>query len=206
MVTDSYTTLTQRTLYGFKYVHEHFGFDYILKCDEDTFVDVLRIASELHRRPTKEHLYWGDIRGRGNILFFGAYRETQWSVCDFYFPYALGGGYILSRDLIQLLVLNKPHLKQYRSEDVSIAAWLAAYNIEHKHDARFNTAAFSKGCKRPYLISHKLSPERMHSLQRSLMEEGTFCSQRTYFHRYHGYLYNWTAPSTHCCSSNVHVP
>ena len=205
-VSDSLTTLTKRTLYGLKYAYEHYRFDYVLKCDDDNFVDVLRLASELHKRPTKGRLYWGAFRGGGKILSFGTYRESQWSVCNEYLPYAFGGGYILSRDLTQLLVENEPFLKQYKSEDVSVGAWLSAYNIERKHDARLNTGAVSRGCKQPYLISHKVSPSSMYSLKSSLMAEGTFCSWRTYLHRYHGYLYNWTSPLSHCCKSNDDVP
>ena len=205
-VTDSLTTLTQRTLYGFKYAYERYKFDYALKCDDDDFIDVLRLATELHKKPTKGSLYWGAFRGNGKILFLGPYRERQWFICKKYLPYALGGGYILSRDLVQLLVENEPYLKQYKSEDVSVGAWLAPYNVERKHDSRFNTRAYSKGCKWPYLISHKVQPSSMHTLQRSLTDEGTFCSRRTYFHRYHGYLYNWTSPLSQCCNSNDDVP
>ena len=205
-VTDSLYTLTQRTLYGFKDAYGRFKFDYILKCDDDDFVDVLRLATELHKRPSKEHLYWGAFRGYASVLFWGAYRETHWSICNKYFPYAYGGGYILSRDLIQLLVESEPYLKQYKSEDVSVAAWLAPYNVERKHDSRFNTRAYTKGCKWPYLVSHKVPPSAMYSLQSSLEAEGTFCSWRTYFHRYHGYLYNWTSPHYQCCNSNDDVP
>ena len=103
-VTDSLTTLTQRTLYGFKYAYERYKFDYVLKCDDDDFIDVLRLATELHKRPTKGSLYWGAFRGNGKILFLGLYRERQWSICKKYLPYAFGGGYIVSRDLVQLLV------------------------------------------------------------------------------------------------------
>ena len=205
-VTDSATTLTQRTLYGFKDVYERFKFDYILKCDDDDFVDVLRLATELHKRTSKSRLYWGAFRGYAPLLHWGVYRETNWTICNRYLPYARGGGYILSRDLIQLFVKSEPYLKQYKSEDVSVGAWLAPHNIERKHDSRFNTRAFMKGCKWPYLISHKISPSTMYSLQSSLEAEGTFCSQRTYYHHYHGYLYNWTSPQYQCCNSNDDVP
>ena len=113
-VTDSHTTLTQRTLYGFKCAYKNYRFEYVLKCDDDTFVDVLRVASELQKIHTKGRLYWGTFRGEGKILSFGRYSETKWSICNAYFPYAFGGGYILSRDLIQLLVQNEPHLMQYK--------------------------------------------------------------------------------------------
>ena len=42
-------SLTNRTLLSFKYAYETFKFKYVLKCDDDTFVDLLRIASELSK-------------------------------------------------------------------------------------------------------------------------------------------------------------
>lgn len=205
-MTDSHATLTQRTLYGFKYAYKNYRFEYILKCDDDTFVDVLRVASKLQKTRSKRQLYWGTFRGKGKILSFGRYSETKWSVCNTYFPYAFGGGYIVSKNLIELLVQNEPYLMQYKNEDVSVGAWLSPYNIERTHDVRFNTAGFSKGCKHPYVISHKVSPKSMYSLQRTLTTEGTFCSHSSYHHRYHGYLYNWTAPTSQCCRYNDDVP
>ena len=175
-VTDSIYTLTQRTLYGLTYTYEHFKFDYILKCDDDDFIDVLRLATELHKRPSKGHFYWGAFRGHAPILYWGAYREINWSICSTYLPYTYGGGYILSRDLIQLLVESEPYLKHYRSEDVAVGTWLAPYNFERKHDSRFNTRIFVKGCKWLYLVSHKVSPSTMYSLQSSLKEEGSLDS------------------------------
>ena len=205
-VTDSLFTLTQRTLDGFKHAIQHFKFEYVLKCDDDTFVDVLRLASEVHNEHNGGRLYWGMFRGQGKVLSIGTYRETHWSTCNKYLPYALGGGYVLSRDIAELLVENRPCLMQYKCEDVAIGAWLSPYNIARKHDARFNTASYTRGCKPPYLISHKVSTAEMHLLQDSLKQEGTFCSWRTYFHRYHGYLYNWTAPLARCCLYNEEVP
>ena len=206
-VTDSRYTLTKRTLHGFKYAYKHFKFHYILKCDDDSFVDVLRVAYELQKSTIKgQSLYWGAFRGGGKVLYFGAYSESYWSICKSYLPYAFGGGYILSRDLIQLLAENELYLKQYKSEDVSVGAWLSPYNIERRHDARFNTQGYTKGCKWPYLISHKVSATFMYQLQNSLTTEGTFCSRTTYFHRHHGFMYDWTAPLSRCCMTNSDIP
>lgn len=205
-VTDSLFTLTQRTLDGFKYALEHYKFEFVLKCDDDTFVDVLRIASELYSEHSNGHLYWGMFRGQGKPLFFGTYRETRWSTCNKYLPYAFGGGYVLSRDIVELMVENGPYLMQYKCEDVAVGAWVSPYNVLRKHDTRFNTAAYSRGCKSPYLISHKVSTKDMYTLQESLKNEGTFCSWKTYFHRYHGYLYDWVAPTSHCCLPNDNIP
>ena len=157
-VTDSHNTLTKISLHGFKYIYEHFKFHYILKCDDDSFVDVLRVAYELQKSNIKgQPLYWGAFCGGCIILNSGIYSESHWSICKSYLPYAFGGGYILSMDLVQLLAENELYLKQFNNEDVSVGAWLSPYNIERRHDARFNTEGDTKGCKWPYLISHKVS-------------------------------------------------
>ena len=205
-MTDSKLTLTARTLDGFVFAAENFNFDYVLKCDDDTFVDVLRIATELQLRTSKTRLYWGQQRGGGRLMIFGPYREDSWSVCNRYLPYALGGGYILSADLIQLLASNEAHLKRYKCEDVSVGAWLAPYNIERVHDVRFNTATLSKGCKAPFLISHKVSPDDMDIMQDSMMNEGAMCSWRNQWTGRTGLHYNWTAPPSSCCTKHFDVP
>ena len=148
-VTVSLQTLTKRTIKSFKFALEQFEFSYMLKCDDDTFVDVLRLASELQMRRDRTRLYWGFMSGKNAVIRYlpGAYKETEWSLCDLYMPYAFGGGYLLSRDLIQLLAQNEAHLKLYKCEDVAVGAWLAPYNIERRHDTRFDTEGRTRGCK-----------------------------------------------------------
>jgi len=62
------------------------------------------------------------------ILFVGAARvkqRGQWAepnfhLCDRYLPYARGGGYIVSGDLVKYISDNKDLLQIYNSEDVSM--------------------------------------------------------------------------------------
>ena len=140
------------------------------------------------------------------ILYIGAYKETEWSLCDTYLPYALGGGYLLSRDLIELLVRNEPYLKHYKCEDVAVGVWLAPYNIERRHDSRFDTGSLPRGCKNVFLMSHKVGPEEMFAYYRSLQLEGQFCSWRTQWFYQNGYLYNWTALPSQCCLTQSGIP
>lgn len=205
-ITDSMASLTNRTLISFKYAHETFRYKYVLKCDDDSYVDLPRIASELEQRKSAIPLYWGYMRGNGRIYSSGRYTELSWNLCDTYVTYALGGGYVLSRHLTKILTENAKHLKIYRCEDVAIGAWLAPYNIELKHDARFNVDTPSRGCKDPYLISHKVSVERMSTFHESLLMEGKMCSWRTYSWGSSGYIYDWTAHHSMCCSKNSFVP
>ena len=138
-VKNSYFSLTNRTMRVFQYIAEQqYKFSYVLKCDDDTFPDVKRIAMELESRENPRRLYWGQF-SMGLVLTKGKWKETHWSSCQTYYPYAYGGGYILSGDVIELIAENAPYLKRYTSEDVSVGSWVSTYNIERKHDVRFTT-------------------------------------------------------------------
>lgn len=205
-VDDSHFSLTQRTLEGFKYALQNFRFSYLMKCDDDSFVDLPRLLSELQERPRRDRLYWGEMVGSSPINGYGKYQETRWSVCDYYVPYALGGGYIVSRDLVELVVGQAEHLLKFHCEDSSVGAWLAPYNIERRHDSRFNTESNSHGCKKVFLVSHKVSPYEMGVLYQSQQLEGTYCSWRTQWFGGNGYVYNWTVPPTKCCHKRWGIP
>lgn len=56
-------------------------------------------------------LYWGYFHGNAKIKTSGKWKESDWIVCDRYVPYALGGGYILSKSLITYMARNADQLK-----------------------------------------------------------------------------------------------
>lgn len=205
-VTDSIYSLTNRTLFSFKYAHETFNYKYYLKCDDDSFVDVPRIATELHRRKAGTPFLWGYMRGTSRIYSHGRYSEFRYHLCDMYMPYALGGGYVVSREVTSILASNADYFKRFVAEDVSLGTWLAPFNIERKHDARFNTNTPSRGCKDPFLISHKVSTEWMVSLQESMNLEGRMCSWRTYSFGLSGWIYDWESLPSSCCRRSSFVP
>lgn len=203
--TDEHRTLTRRTLSSFTYIIENnFEFKYILKCDDDTFVNLRPIMSFLVNR-THSSLHWGSFVGGYNILRNGPYAEHSWFVCDCYFPYAFGGGYIISRDLIELLAMNAPYLNMYSNEDVAVSSWLAPYNIERIHDLRFDTQADSHGCMRPFIVAHKIPVNKMREYFISLQTEGIICGERTRTHELAllSHYYNWKAlPIKDCCTES----
>ena len=202
-VKNSYFSLTNRTLRVFQYVIEHqYGFSYVLKCDDDTFPDVKRIALELQSRENPGRLYWGEF-----VMGF-VQTKGKWSVCPTYYQYAYGGGYILSGDLVHLITENAPHLKGYKSEDVSVSSWVSAYNIERKHDVRFTTGGKPRGCKEVYLMVHKVPTEKIKGHYESLIHHGSICGPSNSWHGYSGYLYNWKSfpPSTKCCERISSIP
>ena len=206
-VTDSHSTLTQRTLQSFEYLIKHnYHFHYVLKCDDDTFVNLRAITEELRDRKKKEQFYWGEFLGGSGILREGPYAEQKWSICDTYLPYAYGGGYVLSKDLIELIASNAAFLMVYNNEDVSLGAWLAPYNINFHFDARFNTGGVSRGCKKQFIVMHKVSAELMYNYFAAVKKDGLICNRKNKWFGWYGHVYNWNALPSKCCKRRRRIP
>lgn len=56
-------------------------------------------------------LYWGYFNGDAKIKSKGKWKEDSWILCDNYLPYALGGGYLLSRGLVTFLAQNADYAR-----------------------------------------------------------------------------------------------
>lgn len=110
-VADEYRLLSRKLLEAMRVVvGGGVNFEYLLKCDDDTFVDVPKLVGELDGAP-KNRFYWGYFDGNAHIKRAGKWKETDWILCDRYLPYALGGGYVLSSDLVEYIVNNRHYLR-----------------------------------------------------------------------------------------------
>ena len=201
---DSYFNLTRKVLDSFIALHAKFNFSYLLKCDDDTFILLDTVLAELAQRTSSEAYYWGFFDGRAHVKRQGKWAEKKWFLCDRYLPYALGGGYVVSHDLVRRIVVNADGLAFYNSEDVSVGVWLSPYEAERRHDVRFNTEFVSRGCRNQYIVSHKQSVEDMVSKHKLLDRSGVQC-EREYQTRM-SYVYNWTTDPTKCCERRKGVP
>lgn len=199
-VPDVYSSLSAKVLHSFKHIYEHFDFQYLLKCDDDTFIRVPNIIKELENKFNYEKkLYWGFFDGRARVKRVGKWKEKSWFLCDRYLPYALGGGYVLSQMLVKFIAENSHMLSLYVSEDVSVGVWLSALDITRYHDVRFDTEFQSRGCNNSYLIVHK---QNMHHLYNNLMlsNQVRLCAQE--YKDRNSYEYNWKVPPSQCCIRN----
>ena len=207
---DSYHTLTEKLLKSFLWLkNESFTFDYLLKLDDDSFVRLDNLYDELVSKDTQltasareAGLYWGYFDGRAPVKRTGLWSESDWFLCDRYLPYALGGGYIVSKNLIDFITSNWKHLKFYKNEDISLGSWLASLKVNRIHDVRFDTEYTSRGCIESYLIQHKQAPPDMRTKFDSLDQFQKLCHNGEIEHRL-SYEYNWHVPPSKCCTRNV---
>ena len=90
-----------------------------------------KVYDELKHTNYPSGLYWGFFDGRAPVIRGEKerYRETEYVLCDRYIPYALGGGYVLSANIVGFLADNAAVLKPYRAEDASVGTWLAPLKI-----------------------------------------------------------------------------
>jgi len=200
---DSYEDLTHKLIAAFSWVDENIATKYVLKVDDDTFARMDKIHNELQDKP-RARLYWGFFNGAANVKRSGQWAEPAWHLCDRYLPYARGGGYVLSADLVHYIVKNSLFLQKFKAEDVSVGAWLGPLNVQRIHDVRFDTEYRSRGCHNDYIVTHKQSSTDMRDKWSHMKETGLLCK---YVHRMHNsYNYNWNVPSSQCCQRVPDIP
>lgn len=120
---DAYKELPSKVLQTFKWIDQNVNSSYLLKVDDDSFVRLDVVMSELKSTSSTRRLYWGFFRGDAHVKFAGPWSEKNWHLCDRYLPYAQGGGYILSSDLVNFIARNADLLQKFNSEDVSVGEW-----------------------------------------------------------------------------------
>ena len=131
---ESTTALTNKTLLLMQWACSYVDFSYFLKCDDDTFVFVERMIRVLKNRASSTGLYYGKFKTNAQPKLSGHWIDTTWKLGSTYLPYAIGGGYILSLDLIKLIVENIDQLEWHPNEDTAVGSWLAPYKVERRDD------------------------------------------------------------------------
>nr|XP_060614961.1 beta-1,3-galactosyltransferase 6 [Anolis sagrei ordinatus] len=200
---DSYENLTAKVLAMYVWLDQHLDFRFVLKADDDTFVRLDVLLDELRGKDPRR-LYWGFFSGRGRVKSGGKWKENAWLLCDYYLPYALGGGYVLSADLVRYLRLSRDFLNLWQSEDVSLGAWLAPVDVRRLHDPRFDTEYKSRGCNNKYIVTHKQSIEDMLEKHQTLAKEGKLCKEEVKLRL--SYIYDWSVPPSQCCQRKDGIP
>lgn len=214
-LSDSYSNLTLKLLKAIESVSNIGSIEYLLKIDDDTYVkldylleDLYQYDKQIKRKQStvnavKPELYWGYFHGRANVKSRGKWKEINFKLCERYLPYAYGGGYVISRNLLHFIAQNRNSLSRYLSEDISMGVWLSPLrNVYKKHDPRFDTAYLPRKCHNYHILLHKRTPTNMRDIYR-----GFLCTFKdanaTNIPRPNEYFYDWSLPPTHCCDTFV---
>lgn len=189
----------------------------MLKCDDDTYVKLDRLTAELlvydelidaeYPVPAlRPELYWGYFSANAHVRQAGRWAEQNYVLADRYHPYALGGGYVVSRGAVRWVADRAALLSSFSSEDVSMGLWLSTLRtVYRRHDVRFDTAWLQRRCADYHLVLHKRSVRDM-----KMVRGGGVCSgvedddgAAKTVQRPVEYYYDWTAPVSQCCGRRV---
>ena len=201
---DAYSNLSLKVLLGLKWAWQNTSFDFVLKADDDSYVQIDKLGELLQKLQCEDRLYWGFFMGYAFPEPTGRWAERRWFNCPHYLPYAMGGGYVLSRKVVEILMRFPDRLKMYNNEDVTVGSWLAPFRLTRKHDLRFDVESLSRGCNNHYVITHKEKVRSLYNKYSNLMKTGNLCSEEKEIRP--AYIYNWTVPPLDCCNRTKGIP
>lgn len=180
---DHYDLVVLKTIAICEYGTRSIAAEYIMKCDDDTFVRVDSIIREARKVPRDRSLYIGNMNYHHRPLRHGKWAVTyeEW-LEEEYPPYANGPGYIMSSDIAEFIVseFERHRLNLFKMEDVSMGMWVEQFNasrpVEYVHSFKF----CQFGCIDDYYTAHYQSPRQMTCMWAKLQLQGKplCCSMR----------------------------
>ncbi|KAL8142372.1 hypothetical protein V2J09_015404 [Rumex salicifolius] len=172
---DNYDLVVLKTVAICEHGVNTFAANYIMKCDDDTFVSLDSVFMIAEKFGADGSIYIGKMN-----YYHKPLREGKWSVTfeewaeEYYPTYADGAAYAMSLDIARFIVseFQKNKLRLFKMEDVSMGMWVEQFNssktVEYLHSSRF----VQSGCVDGYFTVHYQSPKQMLCLWKKLQNEG----------------------------------
>lgn len=136
---ESFYSLSYKIMIGFQWIHEKCSFDYVLKGDDDIFVNIHTLMSFFNKSylPRKE-LYIGHMMSVSGVMRNGRYGVSRTEYLRDYYPrYCSGGGFIMSRDVVKEIIPHYDWIKPLKIDDAYVGQLVLKAGIDAWHDSRF---------------------------------------------------------------------
>ncbi|KAH9513901.1 Beta-1,3-N-acetylgalactosaminyltransferase 2 [Bulinus truncatus] len=132
-IIDVYRNLPEKVLGCHQWISSNYLVKYILKTDDDCYVNIESVLMSLPYIGPGALTWWGNFRTNWAIEQHG-----KWSELDYgsmiYPRFACGSGNIVSHDVHSWLVQNNRRLKRFQGEDVSMGIWLSGLDVQYIQD------------------------------------------------------------------------
>ncbi|XP_051184422.1 hydroxyproline O-galactosyltransferase GALT2 [Lolium perenne] len=164
---DRYELVVLKTVAICQYGVQNVTAEYIMKCDDDTFVRLDTVLQQISTFNRTLPLYLGNLNLLHRPLRYGKWAVTfeEWPELV-YPPYANGPGYVISANIARDIASRHANqsLRLFKMEDVSMGMWVEDYNttttsapVQYVHSWRF----CQYGCVDNYFTAHYQSPRQM---------------------------------------------
>uniref|UniRef100_A0A1B6GAZ9 Hexosyltransferase n=1 Tax=Cuerna arida TaxID=1464854 RepID=A0A1B6GAZ9_9HEMI len=166
---DVYRNLPQKVLLFIEWVYKHHNVKYILKTDDDTFIDIPTVKVELNKHSDWD--WWSCFRIGWPVHRRGKWRETVYQQ-EVYPPFPSGAGYVLSHHVLTWLNTRIETLStKYQGEDVALGIWLEAMNAS-RHVGEACYWACNEKCHSHTCNAMQLTVEEMYQVWSDYKECG----------------------------------
>ena len=150
---DAYNRLSLKVVLALKWASQNLNFDYLLKTDDDVYVRVRLISKVLKEMNCQKMLYWGHLFLRPIPYRTGKWAELKFFNCETYYPYAGGGGYIISEKVLKTIMPYSESFALYNSEDVTVGNMLGPVNMQKRQDKRFKLYMTNSDCTDDFILT-----------------------------------------------------
>ncbi|XP_075049858.1 UDP-GalNAc:beta-1,3-N-acetylgalactosaminyltransferase 2 [Mixophyes fleayi] len=170
---DTYRNVPRKLLLFYRWLVANADFDFLLKTDDDCFIDLDNVFRALQAKRLKgPNAWWGNFRLNWAVDRTGKWQELEY-LSPAYPAFACGSGYVISQDIVRWLAANADGLKTYQGEDVSMGIWMSAIGPRRYQDERW---LCEKMCVGDMLSSPQYSPQELSELWRQKERCGNPCA------------------------------
>ncbi|RUS80954.1 hypothetical protein EGW08_011274 [Elysia chlorotica] len=182
---DTYRNLTLKVLPGFTWSVNHCPCSFLVKTDDDCFVNAGLLYTFLLQHNTHTRgLYVGNIVLDQSKLKVNRGPRNRWAVSlkdypgKYYPPYASGMGYILTTDVAQQLVTESNFVQPIPVEDAYVGIIMSRLTVKLTDSKRFQiTQSGLSLCNYVYVfIVHHVTFEEQYVLLKKAQEAWLRCS------------------------------
>lgn len=145
---EDFYNLAPKLHMGFEWANKYCDYKFLMKGDDDVFVNVPRLLDFLDDAGTpKESLYAGNCHYAANVFRDGRYgisKEEYWK--DIYPRYCSGGGYILTKDVVEKFLSVIYVVKVFKIDDAYIGELALKTGVDVFHSKDFQMFQSNERC------------------------------------------------------------
>ena len=157
-VKEDFYTLSFKVMLGLKWVHGNLKYDFLLKCDDDVFVNIDRLMKTLS---TTRLQYFGQKLERAVVRREGRYGVSKEEhPHPLYDPYCSGGGFVLSHFTVSKMIPFFNWVNPLKIDDAYIGKIVTRTGIKAVNYRGFSMHNYGCFCEKNLIVSHPVKKER----------------------------------------------
>lgn len=182
---DSYRNLTIKTMHGLHWVWRNCPCEYVLKTDDDVYVNTKLLHKLITSNTPKTNAYIGLVTQSDDKLKVIRNPDSKWFVSEkeykfsHYPPYAVGMGYVLSIDLIDSILNISQNIPPFANEDAYIGVVVDYTGVKPVRSGRFLLSGWGlRTCNYLYVVVvHHVTPEEQYRIFDTNQEAFQTCQE-----------------------------